>query len=64
MRDFYEALFKTGEYYLYVQHTADDPEYDFDYTFYDKDFNDVDGGVIGRHTNWDLTRAALEGRRV
>ena len=55
----FEALYLTTTgYYLYVQYTADDPEYDFDYTIYDRDFLDEDGGVIGEYTKWDLDEAA------
>lgn len=55
----YEALYRINNIgYLYVQYTADDPEYDFDYTVFDNDFHDVDGGVIGVDTRWDLDAAA------
>lgn len=57
----FEALFLTTKgYYLYVQYTADDPECDFDYVIYDEDFADVDGGLIGEYTDWNLDRAADE----
>lgn len=57
----FESLFSVGNnHYLYVQHTADDPEYDFDFTLYDRNFRDVDGGVIGQNTDWSLKRAARE----
>lgn len=57
----YEALFVTTTgYYLYVQHTADDPECDFDFTIYDEDFLPEDGGLIGENTDWNLDMAADE----
>lgn len=55
-----EALFKVPGYYIHVQYLSDDPEYCFDYTIYDDDFNDIDGGVIGTDDSWDLRRAAEE----
>lgn len=55
----YEALYlTTAGYYLHVQYTADDPECDFDYTIYDEDFLDEDGGLIGENTDWTLDEAA------
>lgn len=63
----YEALFSAGDQYIYVQYLYDDMEYDFDYTIFDRDFNDIDGGVIGESGtaipfggDWDLQRAAEE----
>lgn len=55
-----EALFKIPGHFIYVQYLSDDPEYFFDYTIYDNDFNDLDGGVIGTDPRWDLRRAAIE----
>ena len=43
----YEKLFCVGDVYIYIQYLYDDNEYDFDYTIYDVEFNDVDGGVFG-----------------
>lgn len=65
--DSFEALFSVGgKYYIYVQY-CDDSEYDFDYTVYDADLNDVDGGLIGctgcadvLGGSWDLGKAAEE----
>ena len=55
----FEALYRIKNVgYLYVQYTADDPEYDFDYAIFDNDFQDVDGGVIGVNTRWNLDAAA------
>lgn len=63
----YDALFCAGDQYIYVQYLYDDAEYDFDYTIFDRDFNDIDGGVIGESGtaipfggDWDLQRAAEE----
>lgn len=59
-KDPLEKLFMVGSNYLHVQYLADDPEYDFDYTIYDESFHNIDGGVIGVMTGWDLLMAANE----
>lgn len=57
----YEKLFSVGFWYIYVQYTADDPDCRFDYIIYNKDFDEVDGGLIGDlDCNWNLMRAAAE----
>ena len=58
----FEKLFlcpKTNQF-IYIQYLSDDPEYDFDYTIFDDQFNDIDGGVIGQRSDWDLKEAAIE----
>lgn len=58
----FEKMFfspKTNRY-ICIQYLTDDPEYDFDYTIFDVDFNDIDGGVIGQRTDWNLFEAAIE----
>jgi len=61
-REPFEGLFKTDAGYIYVQYTAEDPDCDFDYTVYDDQFNDIDGGLIGESgvCKWDLEEAAVE----
>ena len=56
----YEALFRFPKGYVYVQYLADDPEYDIDYTVYDLNFRDVDGGCFGEDGKFDLLGAAKE----
>ena len=47
------------KYYIHVQYLADDPDYDFDYTIYDSSAHDIDGGVIGSFSGWDLRYAVI-----
>ena len=48
MKEPLEKLFQVDtDYFIHIQHLADDPEYEFDYTIYDWNFTDIDGGVIG-----------------
>ena len=56
------ALFRLKNGYVFVQYLDDDPDCDFDYTIYDNEFSDIDGGVIGEgvYDVWDLKRAAEE----
>ena len=56
----YEALFRFPKGYVYVQYLADDPEYDIDYTVYDLNFRDIDGGCFGEDGKFDLLGAAKE----
>ena len=47
MAEPFEKLFHVGDSYIYIQYLYDDDEYDFDYTIYDANLTDVDGGVFG-----------------
>ena len=55
-----QGLFRVGTLYIYVQYLVDDPEYDIDYTIFDSEFTDVDGGVLDGNGKWGLRRAAEE----
>ena len=55
-----EALFRTHDGgYLFIQ-DSEESGCDFDYTLYDEDFVDIDGGVIGEGGLLDIFSMAEE----
>lgn len=60
MKDPAEAIYRIHGHYIFIQYLADDPEYLFDYTIYDNDFNNIDGGVVGIDASWNMDRVLKE----
>lgn len=56
----YERLFQFASGFIHVQRLADDYDYDTDYTIFDSEFNDLDGGILCDDYSHTLKEIAAE----